>query len=100
MGEKTIFFVEKACDFARQNPSLVPPYLEIDAFGADFADTHGLWTQINSIRRLEEGIDDTEMTVGSEAYQVALVFYKSVKKLISRENRLVPCGMNVYRSWL
>jgi hypothetical protein len=31
MGEKTIGFVEKAYDFARQNPNLVPPYLEVDA---------------------------------------------------------------------
>ncbi|MDR0644433.1 MAG: hypothetical protein LBG05_05915, partial [Treponema sp.] len=44
MGEKTIGFVEKAYDFARQNPNLVPSYLEVDAFGADFSDAHGLWT--------------------------------------------------------
>jgi hypothetical protein len=32
MGEKTIAFVEKAFDFARQNPNLIPPYLDVDAF--------------------------------------------------------------------
>jgi hypothetical protein len=42
MGEKTIAFVEKAYDFARQNPNLIPPYLDLSAFGADFADAHGL----------------------------------------------------------
>jgi hypothetical protein len=36
------------------------------AFGADFADAHGLWTLLNSVQQLEEGIDDTEMTAGSE----------------------------------
>ncbi|MDR1219575.1 MAG: hypothetical protein LBK73_08195 [Treponema sp.] len=79
MGEKTIGFVEKAYDFARQNPKLVPPYLELDAFGVDFSDAHGLWTLLNTVQQLEEGIGDTEMTAGSEAYQSALVFYKSVK---------------------
>jgi hypothetical protein len=49
MGEKTIGFVEKAYDFARQNPNLVPPYREIDAFGVDFAGSHGLWTLLNSV---------------------------------------------------
>jgi hypothetical protein len=74
MGEKTIDFVEKALDFAKQNTNLVPPYLEVDAFGVDFSDTHGLWTLFNSIRQLAEGIDDTEMVAGSETYQVARVF--------------------------
>jgi hypothetical protein len=31
MGEKTISFVEKAYDFARQNPNLVPPHPEAGA---------------------------------------------------------------------
>jgi hypothetical protein len=79
MGEKTIGFVEKAYDFARQNPSLVPPYLELGAFGVDFEAAHGLWTLFNSVRQLEEGIDDTEMAAGSVAYQAVLVFYYSVK---------------------
>jgi hypothetical protein len=74
MGEKTIGFVEKAYDFARQNHNLVPPYLELDAFGIDFGDAHGLWTLLNSVQQLEEAIDDTEMIAGSEAYQAALVF--------------------------
>jgi hypothetical protein len=48
MGEKTIGFVEKAYDFANHNPNLVPPYLDMDAFGKDFGDAHGLWTLVNS----------------------------------------------------
>ena len=79
MGEKTIGFVEKAHDFAQQNPNLVPPYLEMAAFGTDFSDAHGLWTLHNLALQVEEGIADTEMTAGSEAYQAALVFYHSVK---------------------
>ncbi|MDR1218111.1 MAG: hypothetical protein LBK73_00700, partial [Treponema sp.] len=75
MGEKTIAFVEKAYDFARQNPNLIPPYLDVAAFGVDFDDAHSLWTLLNTAQQLEEGIGDTEMTAGSEAYQAALVFY-------------------------
>jgi hypothetical protein len=93
MGEKTISFVEKSYDFAKQNPNLVPPYLDIAAFGVDFGDAHGLWTLVNSIRQLEENAGDTEMTAGSEAYQAALVFYKSVKMAAAQD---VPGAKAVY----
>jgi hypothetical protein len=93
MGEKTISFVEKAHDFALQNPNLVPPYLEMTAFGTDFADAHGLWTLHNMVLQLEEGISDTEMTAGSEAYQAALVFYKSVKMAAAQD---IPGAKAVY----
>jgi hypothetical protein len=93
MGEKTIGFVEKAYDFARQNPNLVPAYLSIDAFGIDFGDAHGLWTILNTIQQLEQGIDDTEMVAGSEAYQAALVFYKSVKMAAAQD---IPGAKAVY----
>ena len=66
--------------YAHGNPSLVlPPYLEMGEFDTDFADAHGLWVLYNRIRQLEEGISDTQMTAGSEAYQSALLFYNSVK---------------------
>jgi hypothetical protein len=93
MGEKTISFVEKAHDFAQQNPNLVPPYLEMGAFRTDFADAHGLWTLHNLVMQLEEGISDTEMTAGSEAYQAALVFYKSVKMATAQD---IPGAKAVY----
>jgi hypothetical protein len=93
MGEKTIGFVEKSYDFAKHNPNLVPPYLDMAAFGEDFEDAHGLWTLVNSIRQLEENTSDTEMTAGSEAYQAALVFYKSVKTAMAQD---IPGAKAVY----
>jgi hypothetical protein len=93
MGGKTISFVEKAYDFARQNPNLIPPYLDIDAFGVDFGDAHGLWTLLNTVQQLEQNIDDTEMIAGSEAYQAALVFYKSVKMAAAQD---IPGAKAVY----
>jgi hypothetical protein len=93
MGEKTIRFVEKAYDFARKNPNLVPTYLDIAASGVDFGDAYRLWTLFNSIRQLEETPVDTEMTAGSEAYQAALVFYKSVKMAAAQD---IPDAKAVY----
>jgi hypothetical protein len=93
MDEKTISFVEKAYDFAQKNPNLASPYLDINAFGVDFADAHGLWTLLNTVQQLKENIDDTEMTAGSEAYQAALVFYKSVKMAAAQD---IPGAKAVY----
>jgi len=80
MGPKTINFVEKSYDFAKQNPNLVPPFLDMGIFGNDFGNAHGLWTLVNSLRQLYQNANDTEMAAGSEALQAALVFYNSVKK--------------------
>jgi hypothetical protein len=93
MGEKTIGFVEKAYDFAQKNPNLVPPFLEVAAFGVDFGDAHGLWTLLNTVQQLEQSIDDTEMAAGSEAYEAALVFYKSVKMAAAQD---IPGAKAVY----
>jgi hypothetical protein len=93
MGQKTLGFVEKAYDFAQQNPNLVPPYLTMADFGIDFTDAHGLWTLLNTVQQLEQAIDDTEMTAGSEAYQAALVFYKSVKIAAAQD---IPGAKAVY----
>jgi len=80
MGGRAAVFVEEAYAFARENPVLVPPFLDMDAFGEDFSDAHGLWTLASSARQVVEGIDDTAMTAGSEAYQAALMFYQMAKR--------------------
>jgi hypothetical protein len=59
----------------------------------NFDDAQGLWTLVNSIRQVEESASDTEMTAGSEAYQAALVFYKSVKKATAQD---IPGAKTVY----
>jgi hypothetical protein len=41
-------------------------------FDVDFADVHGLWSLLTLIKQLEETVDDTIMTTGSEAYHAAL----------------------------
>ncbi|MDR1122094.1 MAG: hypothetical protein LBM08_14440, partial [Dysgonamonadaceae bacterium] len=93
MGEKTFSFVEKAHEFATQNPKLCPPYLDMTAFNTDFADTHNLLTLNNATLQLHEATDDTAMTAGSEAYQASLVFYNSVK-MAARQD--IPGAKAVY----
>jgi hypothetical protein len=88
MGKKTIDFVEKAYDFARQNLNFVSPCLDVAVFGADFLDARKLWTLCNTIQRLEQGVDDSEMVARSEAYQAPLVFYKPLEMATAQDDEL------------
>jgi len=93
MGPKTIGFVKKAYDFAKQNPKLVPHYLDMDVYGTDCEDANGLWTLVNSIRQVEQNASDTEMAAGSEAHQASLLFYNSVKAAMAQD---IPGAKVVY----
>jgi hypothetical protein len=77
MGEKSLAFVEKAHDYAVENPEFVPPFLDMPAFDVDLADARGLWTVRNDAMQVYEMIDDTAMAAGSESYHAALTVYSS-----------------------
>jgi hypothetical protein len=85
MGEKTLSFVEKAYEFAKQSPELVPPFLDMVDFKNSFLDAHDLWSLFLKTQQLHENVDDTTMLAGSEAYQDSLIFYNSVK-MAARQN--------------
>jgi len=93
MGDKTVAFVSKALEYARENPHLVPPYLNVSEFEKDMQ----LIVQLRGILRpllsLVEGLDDTLMLAGSESYAAALTFYNSVK-MASKMN--VPGTTAIY----
>lgn len=79
LGDKSLAFVEKSLEYAKENPQYVPPFLNVNEFERDMT----LISQLRSILRplgiLLEGIDDTIMLAGSESYSAALLFYQSIK---------------------
>jgi hypothetical protein len=79
MGDKSLAFVEKAHDYAADNPTLSPSYLDMAAFDVDFADAHGLWSLLTLVKQLHEVLEDTVMAAGSEAFHAALAFYHNVQ---------------------
>ncbi|HRZ96429.1 MAG TPA: hypothetical protein P5084_02655 [Paludibacter sp.] len=93
MGDKTLAFVQKALEYAENNPSLVPVYLDITEAKKDFALSRDLNNILKQVSTLQRAIEDTMMVSGSEAYNAALVFYNSVKGA-SRVN--VPGSEAVY----
>jgi hypothetical protein len=85
MGDKTLSFVGKAHELALANPALCPQYLNVPEFGIDFEDAVSLVSLKNAVKQVYEGIDDTEMVAGSEAFQAALVFYNYVKSAAAND---------------
>jgi hypothetical protein len=79
MGDKSLAFVEKAHEYAHDNPQIVPSFLDMGEFDIDFSDAHGLWGITNSLRQLLELFEDTVMVAGSEAMRAALAVYENAK---------------------
>lgn len=83
MGDKTVAFVKKAHEYARQNPKIVPSYLNLDEYAKDVDAVSKLFQVSAPLQKLVEELDDTTLLAGSEAYATALVFYTSLKGAIA-----------------
>ena len=79
-GDKSLAFVQRAHDVARQDDSFLPRSFDVDAFGRDVALHARLGTVALALGRLAEHVDDTRMLVGAEAYAAALTAYDALKR--------------------
>jgi hypothetical protein len=93
MGDKTFAFVTKCHKYAKANPALVPPFLEMDEFDKDVVLVDELLKVLRPIYQLYQRLDDTAMQAGSEAYQAGLLFYGYLK---SATKAGVPNSKTVY----
>jgi hypothetical protein len=78
LGDKSLSFVEKSLTYASLNPKLVPSYLDMKAFEADFADfqeLRGLW---NTAAQVLGKITNRRKAAGCGAIEASLQFYGSV----------------------
>ena len=83
MGDKTQAFVSKSIGYARQNPAVLPKYLDIEEFSKDSEAYSRLFQISAAVQKLLEEIDDTMLMSGSEAYSASLAFYSSLKTAIA-----------------
>jgi hypothetical protein len=79
MGDKSLAFVEKSLDYAKENPQLLPSFLSVAEFEKDMKLVNDLRRLLRPLASIVESIDDTVMLAGSESYSAALTFYQSVK---------------------
>ena len=93
LGDKSAAFVDKALEYAANNPALVPSYLDLVEANKDLKLSKDLNNILKQVSTLQRAIEDTAMVAGSEAYDAAWVFYASVKGA-SRVN--VPGSQSVF----
>ncbi len=79
MGDKSLAFVRKAREYAASNPELVPGFLDLAMFDADLQGVDTLNALLRTLQPLVDNMADSMLLSGSEAYQAALVFYRSVR---------------------
>ena len=79
MGNKTVSFVNKSLEYAKQNPRVIPDFLNMEEFSKDAEAVTRLFKVITPLKKLLEELEDTAMLAGSEAYAAALVTYKALK---------------------
>lgn len=79
MGDKSLAFVRKAREYAHNHPDLVPGFLSLELFENDLRAVDTLSNLRRVLQPLADNLEDSLMLGGSEAYQAALVFYRSVR---------------------
>ncbi|MDM9380963.1 hypothetical protein QUB80_09625 [Chlorogloeopsis sp. ULAP01] len=79
MGDKSRAFVSKALEVATQNPNFLPRSFDVDEMRRDIELYEALYPILLSLTQLQELVDDTWMTAGSEAYASALAVYNYAK---------------------
>ena len=79
MGDKTVAFVNKNLEYAKQNPRVVPGFLDMVEFEKDVIAVNDFRKVLIPLQQLVEKLNDTTLQAGSEAYTAALIFYNAVK---------------------
>ncbi|WP_414587469.1 hypothetical protein [Scytonema sp. PCC 10023] len=79
MGDKSLAFVNNSLTAAQSNPDILPASFDIQEFVRDYQLAATLTELLIALRQLSEQVDDTLLTVGSEAMSSSLTVYDYVK---------------------
>lgn len=93
MSDKSLPFVQKTLDYIQSEPQFAPPFISVPDLQTDLEAFQTLSKLERSLRKLLDGINDTAMESGSEAYVASLAYYNSIK-LAAKSN--IPGAETVY----
>jgi hypothetical protein len=92
-GDKSSSFVTKAFEFTKINPEFIPAFINAGDFEIDVTDADNLIGIVSLATQLYNGLDDTAMVAGSEAYYASLAYYNNVQLAAGQS---VPGAKAVY----
>ncbi len=79
MGDKSVAFVQAAERLAKRSPEILPRTFDVEEMARDVALVMQLRDIQETVGQLLEGINDTVMGVGSDAYVAALTVYNNAR---------------------
>lgn len=79
MGDKSVAFVEKALEVARQENGLLSAFIDQNAFESDVKAIETLRSFEYQVKAISSAIDDSYALAGNEAYKTALMVYSLMK---------------------
>lgn len=79
LGDKTVAFVDKSLEIAKQDASLLGAFVDVDAMGSDVNAINTLRSYEYQFNELLSAIDDSFALAGHEAYNASLMVYSLMK---------------------
>jgi hypothetical protein len=79
MGSGSLSFTEKAADYARSNPELLPPHVPVEEFEIDLKAARKLNVLFQALSQFVAQLDDSMLLSGSEAFTAARTYYAAAK---------------------
>jgi hypothetical protein len=79
MGDKTVSFVQKTQEYCKQNPELVPQFLDVNALNTNIEAFEQIRSMYQPLLQITDSLWGTMILSGSEAYLDSLKFYNSAK---------------------
>jgi hypothetical protein len=93
MGNKTVSYVQKALEHCRQNPELVPQFLDVKELEVDVKAVEIIREMYQPLLQITEALSDTMILSGSEAFSSSLMFYNSIKSAMKSK---IPKAETIY----
>jgi hypothetical protein len=84
MGPRSSDFVARALSYARALPEYVPSFVSVDALQKDLDAVSTLRELQHPLKETNDGVADTILVAGSEAYAAALSIYDALKLAAKR----------------
>jgi len=84
LGDKGLGFDEKCKTYMANNATLVPSYVTVAEVEKDRVLRTAMLDILRELASLQEAVDDTVLTLGSEIVMADLSFYQSVRQAAKR----------------